>query len=75
VATLRLVLEAGLAHFALTTRADTTIDDLANGLASLIEGVWLNQCLTDRHPTMPSEPIATSLLRAGRLLWRGAVAG
>ena len=75
VATLRRVLEAGLAHFGLATREDATIDDLASGLASLVEGVWLNQCLTDRHPTMPSEPIATSLLRAGRLLWRGAVTG
>jgi AcrR family transcriptional regulator len=75
VAKLRCVLEAGLAHFGLATRPDTTVDDLASGLASLVEGVWLNQCLTDRHPTLPSEPIATSLLRAGRLLWRGAVAG
>jgi hypothetical protein len=73
VAKLGRVLEAGLAHFGLSMRADTTVDDLASGLASLVEGVWLNQCLTDRHPTMPSEPIATSLLRAGRLLWRGAV--
>jgi hypothetical protein len=75
VAKLRSVLEGGLAHFGLATREDTTVDDLATGLASLIEGVWLNQCLTDRHPTTPSEPISTSLLRAGRLLWRGAVAG
>jgi hypothetical protein len=75
VTTLRGVLEAGLAHFDLAVREDATLDDLASGLASLVEGVWLNQCLTDRHPTMPSQPIATSLLRAGRLLWRGAVAG
>ena len=36
-------------------------------LASLVEGVWLNQCLTDRHPTDPGEPIATvaAAVRAG----------
>jgi hypothetical protein len=35
--------------------------------------VWLNQCLTNRHPTDPGEPIATTLRRGGRLLWRGAI--
>ena len=55
-------------------RAGTTINDLACAVASLIEGVWLNQCLTSRHPCDPSEPIATILRRSGRLLWRGAIA-
>ena len=40
---------------------------------SLVEGAWLNQCLTPRHPSDPSAPIAETLRRSGRLLWRGAV--
>jgi hypothetical protein len=41
-------------------------------VASLIEGVWLNQCLNQRHPFDPEQPIATFLQRSGRLLWEGA---
>ena len=52
----------------------TTVADLACACASLIEGAWLNQCLTLEHPLDPSEPIATALRRSGRLLWRGATA-
>ncbi|MGL4962921.1 MAG: hypothetical protein ACRC67_16940 [Inquilinus sp.] len=59
-------------HFALTLRDGTTLTDLACAVASMVEGVWLNQCLTARHPTDSSEPIATALCRAGRLLWCGA---
>ena len=66
-------LAGALAHFGLELRGDTTVNDLASALASLVEGVWLNQCLTDRHPTNPGEPIATALRRSGRLLWRGAI--
>jgi hypothetical protein len=62
-----------LEHFGLALRDDTTLNDLACAMASLVEGVWLNQCLTDRHPTDPGEPIATTLRRGGRLLWRGAI--
>lgn len=62
-----------LDHFELTLRKDVTINDLACTVASLIEGAWLNQCLTKRHPCDRSEPIATTLLRGGRMLWRGAV--
>ena len=36
----------------------------AGAAASLIEGAWLNQCLT--------APDETFLPRAGRLLWDGA---
>jgi hypothetical protein len=75
VAKLEGVLGAALDHFGLALRPDTTVTDLAGGLASLVEGTWLNQCLTTRHPTLPAEPVATALLRAGRLLWRGAVTG
>ena len=53
---------------------DGSVRDLAEAFASLIEGVWLNQCLTDRHPSEPDEPISTLLRRAGRTLWRGGTA-
>lgn len=67
------VLGQALRHFGRTLRAGTTINDLACAIASAIEGVWLNQCLTERHPCDQAEPIATLLLRSGRLLWRGAL--
>jgi len=66
-------LTGALDHFGLTLREDTTPNDVACALASLVEGVWLNQCLTTRHPSDPEEPIATEMLRSGRLVWRGAV--
>jgi hypothetical protein len=75
VARFEEVLGEALEHFGLTLRDDTTANDLASALASLIEGVWLNQCLATQHPSDSSEPIATVLRRGGRLLWRGAVDG
>ena len=63
---------AALDHFGMTVREGTTVNDLTCAVASMIEGVWLNQCLTTRHPCDPSEPIATVLRRSGRLLWLGA---
>lgn len=71
---LERILTDALDHFGLTLRAGTTINDLACALASLIEGIWLNQCLTRHHPCDPSAPIATLLHRSGQLLWRGATA-
>jgi len=72
VGQLELVLAQALDHFGLTVRTGMTVNDLACATASMIEGVWLNQCLTTRHPCDPSEPIATVLRRAGRMLWIGA---
>ena len=72
VARLERELGHALEVFGLELREGTTLNDLAGGIASLIEGVWLNQCLTTRHPTNPSEPIAEMLRRSGRLLWLGA---
>jgi hypothetical protein len=69
---LEQVLDGALDHFNMTVRDGTTVNDLACAFASMIEGVWLNQCLTLRHPSDPSEPIATVLRRSGRLLWLGA---
>jgi hypothetical protein len=72
VARLERELGHALEHFGMELREGTTLNDLAGGIASLIEGVWLNQCLTTRHPSRPSEPIAEMLRRSGRLLWLGA---
>jgi hypothetical protein len=72
VGKLEEALQGALHHFELTVQPGTSINDLACATASLIEGVWLNQCLTKRHPCDKSEPIATVLRRGGRMLWRGA---
>ena len=50
-----------------------TLTDLAGAAASLIEGAWLNQCLTATHPSRPGEPSEAFLRRSGRLLWEGAI--
>jgi len=73
VGRLERLLAQALDHFRLALCAGTTANDLACAVASLIEGVWLNQCLTKHHPCDPAEPIVTQLLRSGRLLWRGAI--
>ncbi len=67
---LEVVIGGGVDHFGLTI-VEGSVRDLAEAYASLVEGVWLNQCLSERHPSDPSEPISTLLRRAGRLLWRG----
>jgi hypothetical protein len=72
VARLERELGHALEHFGVELREGVTLNDLAGAVASLIEGVWLNQCLTTRHPSRPSEPIAEMLRRSGRLLWLGA---
>jgi hypothetical protein len=64
--------EQVLEHFHMKMRGGATTEDLACAVASQIEGVWLNQCLTKRHPCDPRQPISTVLRRAGRLLWLGA---
>jgi hypothetical protein len=72
VAQLEDVLAGALERFELTLRDDTTLTDLAAAIASLVEGAWLNQCLTTRHPSDASQPAEALLRRSGRLLWRGA---
>ena len=69
---LEQVIRGALDHFGLALDSDVTVNDLASAIASMVEGVWLNQCLTTRHPSEPGEPIVTALRRSGRLLWRGA---
>lgn len=61
-----------LDHFGMKLRDGVTSADLACSAATLIEGAWLNQCLTRRHPCQPDERAATLLVRAGRMLWQGA---
>ena len=70
---LAATLRDALDHFGLVLRDGVAVDDVAAALASLIEGVWLNQCLSPRNPTRPAEPIAAVLRRGGRMLWHGAV--
>ena len=74
VAQLETIFADALAHFGLALREGVALVDLACGAASLIEGVWHNQCLTGRHPRVADTPISATLVRAGRMLWRGAVA-
>jgi hypothetical protein len=66
------VFEGVATHFGLVFRAGTSATDLAAAVASLIEGTWLNQCLTDRHPLDETEPVSELLRRSGKLLWQGA---
>ena len=72
VAQLEAALAGALEHFGVALRDDTTVNDVACACASLVEGVWLNQCLTTRHPFRAAEPVGEVLRRGGRLLWRGA---
>jgi hypothetical protein len=73
VAKLEQSIRDALDHFGLTLRDGASAADLACAWANLIEGAWLNQCLSPHHPLDPSEPIATVLRKGGRLLWQGAV--
>lgn len=75
IAQLEAIFAAAAAHFRLTLRPDTTLADLAAAAANLIEGVWLDQCLTARHPRDAGQPVSEALVRAGRMLWRGAFTG
>lgn len=59
-------------HFGVSFRESMTARHLACSAATLIEGAWLNQCLTGQNPADTDEPIATVLQRAGRMLWHGA---
>jgi hypothetical protein len=72
LAGLEEAIAGALEHFGLALRDGTTVNDLASAIASLTEGVWLNQCLTRTHPSDPTQPVAELLRRSGRLLWAGA---
>ncbi len=64
VAKLATAFGEAIEHFGLQLREDVTLEDLAGAATSLIEGAWLNQCLT--------APDDAFLRRSGRLLWNGA---
>jgi hypothetical protein len=71
----RLVLEVvrpGLAHFGLEVVPPWTTLDLASAMGSLIEGLWLNQCLSEAHPTTEGAPAAQAARNAMRMVWQGA---
>jgi hypothetical protein len=69
---LRVLFEKAMSHFGLRMRHGAALVDLASGMASFIEGIWLNQCLTLHHPCNPAEPMSTVARRAGLMLWQGA---
>lgn len=71
--TLERAFGGALDRFGLSLRDGTTVQSLGCAAASLIEGAWLNQCLTTRHPTDPARPVADVLVDSGLMLWRGAV--
>ena len=72
MARLEILFDAAIDHFGLALREGVTLGDLACGVAGLVEGLWLNQCLTNTHPMDPTQPIAAAMRRSGRLLWQGA---
>ena len=47
IARLEETFQDAIDHFGLTLRAGTTVADLAVAVAGIVEGLWLNQCLTD----------------------------
>jgi AcrR family transcriptional regulator len=61
-----------LAHFSLEVKPPWTALDLASAMASLVEGLWLNQCLSRDHPMQPGVPAAQAARAALRMLWQGA---
>ncbi len=61
-----------LEHFGLEVRPPLTSLDLAAAMQSMIEGLWINQCLTPEHPTRPGEPTVHAARNALRMLWQGA---
>ena len=60
------VLGKAMAHYGLRLRDGIALADLASAVASLVEGAWLNQCLTTRHP------LRDSRARCGHAAERGA---
>jgi hypothetical protein len=67
------ILERVLVHFKVELAQGVTLNALASAIAHLIEGAWLNQCLTRSHPFDAHRPASDALVSAGLILWRGAV--
>ncbi len=61
-----------LERFGLELRPPWTTMDVASAMNSLVEGLWLNQCLTAEHPTRAGLAAAEAARNAFRMLWQGA---
>jgi AcrR family transcriptional regulator len=61
-----------LEQFSLEVRPPWTARDLATAMNSLVEGLWLNQCLSRDHATRVGAPAAQAARDALRMLWQGA---
>jgi hypothetical protein len=61
-----------LERFSLRIRSPWTALDLATAMASLVEGVWLNQALTNAHPTRQDRSDVDAMRTAVRMVWEGA---
>jgi hypothetical protein len=61
-----------LAHFGLEMRPPRTPTDIAGAMRSMIEGVWLNQCLTREHPAVPGASSVQAARDGLLMIWRGA---
>ncbi len=61
-----------LERFSLRVRSPWTSLQLATAMASVIEGVWLNQALTPEHPTQADHPAVEAMRIAVKMLWQGA---
>lgn len=68
----REAVRPALAHFGLEMSPPWTTLDLAGAIVSLVEGLWLNQCLTREDSTSPGRPAIEAARTALRMLWRGA---
>ena len=69
----REAIRPALEHFGLEMRPPWTTMDLATAMRSMIEGLWLNQCLTREHPTSPGTPSVQGMrdsLRMIRDVWK-----
>lgn len=61
-----------LEHFSLALRPPWTPIDLASAMNSLVEGLWLNQCLSAEHPKRPGVSATSAARDALLMLWQGA---
>jgi hypothetical protein len=61
-----------LERFSLEVRPPWTAGDLATAMNSLVEGLWLNQCMSRDHPTRAGTPVAEATRAALQMLWQGA---
>jgi hypothetical protein len=73
LAQIEAIFGRAIGRFGQSLRPGVTVAALAHSAATLIEGVWLNQCLTSQNPADPRETISDAMCKSGLMLWRGAV--